>query len=193
MPRESYPRDRFDELADEPGRVGAHRAENPRLRPGIVALWAVIATVLLTVIGIFGALVISERIVLFPEPVPTVAAPAVVDPVVDPSYSVLVLNASGQAGLATQAAETIIAAGWAADAVNPGDAGASFEVTTVFYVNPEDEAAALGLAGVIGGAEVAQSSQYVQEDDPATERNEARMLTVVLGTDRVTPPATPAS
>ena len=40
----------------------------------------------------------------------------------------------------------------------PGDAGTTdFPETTVYYAFPEDEAAALGLAGVIGGAQVAQT------------------------------------
>jgi hypothetical protein len=59
----------------------------------------------------------------------------------------------------------------------------------VFYATEADEAAALGLAEVVGGAQVEQNAQYIQEDDPATERDESRLLTVVLGLDRVAPPA----
>ena len=88
--------------------------------------------------------------------------------------------------------DTIVAAGWPADSVLPGEAGTTdFPQTTVYYAFPEDEAAALGLAGVIGGAEVAQTDQYLQVDDPATEVDEsaARQLTVVLGLDRVAVPS----
>lgn len=193
MPRPTYPRDRFDDLADESGRVGAHRAENPRLRGGVVLLWAAVATVVLVVAGIFGTLVVSGRVVLFPEPEPTVAATPAVEPVVDTTYEVLILNATGQQGLATQLRDTVVASGWAADLVTASDAASEFDVTTIFYATAADEAAALGLAQVVGGAELAESTQYIQPDDAGTERDESRMLTVVLGLDRVTPAAeTPA-
>jgi hypothetical protein len=59
----------------------------------------------------------------------------------------------------------------------------------VYYPLASDEAAALALAEVIGGAEVAQSEVYQPLDDP-----EARQLAVVLGLDRTTAGAeTPAS
>jgi hypothetical protein len=189
--RTTYPRDRFDELAPDTGRVGAHRAENPRLRAGIVFLWAVIATIVLLVAGIFGSLLVSGRITFAPEPVPTTTPLPVVDPVVDTTVPVLVLNATPQDGLATQVRDTVVAAGWAADLVSAGAAGADdFPTTTVYYASDEDEAVALGLADVIGGAEIALSDQYLPPDDPETPENEAgRQLTVVIGLDRVEAPA----
>lgn len=187
MPRTTYPRDRFDEIEDESGRVGAHRAENPRMRGGVVFLWAAVATVVLIAAGIFGTLVISGRIDLTAEPAPTLSEVPVVEPVVDPTYEVLVINATPQSGLATQVADTIITAGWPQELVTAGGASGStdFPVTTVYYPLEGDEAAARGLADVIGGAAVAQDDQYAQADDPETERDESRMLTVVLGLDRV--------
>ncbi|MFJ6652863.1 LytR C-terminal domain-containing protein [Microbacterium sp. NPDC091313] len=186
MARTTYPRDRFDDLAHESGRVGAHRAENPRMRVGVVLLWAAAAAVVLTVAGIFSALVLSDRISLGPaEAVPTPSAIAEVEPVKDTSYPVLVLNATPQDGLATQVRDTIIGAGWPADSVNAGGAGSTdFETTTVFYVDEADEAAARGLADVIGGAEVAQSSQYIAPDDSG----DSKQLTVVLGLDQLAAP-----
>ncbi len=53
----------------------------------------------------------------------------------------------------------------------------------MYYLVPEDEAAAAGLAGVIGGASVEQSEVY-QPADPSQ-----RQLTVVIGLDRTRPPA----
>ena len=190
MPKSTLPRDRFDELAEESGRVGAHRAENPRMRGGVILLWAVIATIVLVAAGIFGSLVVTGRITLFPTAEPTAEPVPVVTPVVDTTSTVLVLNASGQSGLATQFKEVLVANGWTSESVFPSNAGASFETTTVYYSLPEDEAAALGVADVIGGAEVAQSSDYDAypvEDDPNTEVDEtqALRLVVVIGTDRV--------
>lgn len=192
MARTTYPRDRFDEIAPETGRVGAHRAENPRMRGGIVFLWAAVATVLLLVAGIFASLLITGRISFTPEVVPSATPLPVVEPVVDTSVPVLVLNATPQEGLATQVRDIVLAAGWPAELVTAGGAGSEdFPTTTVYYAFEEDEAAALGLADVIGGAEVALSDQYLLvTDDPATPENEAdRQLTVVLGLDRLEQPA----
>ena len=78
MARSTFPRDRFDDLPDPTGRVGAHRAENPRLRGWIIFLWAAIATLVLIIAGIFATLVVSGRISLGPdaEPTPTPTASA---------------------------------------------------------------------------------------------------------------------
>jgi hypothetical protein len=196
VPRPTFPRDRFDDIADESGRVGAHRAENPRMRAGVVLLWAIIATIVLVVAGIFVSLLLSGRVTLFPTTEPTVAPAATVEPVVDTNSTVIVLNASGQNGLATEVKDVLVAAGWSAESVQPGAAGTSFETTTVYYSLPGDEAAAAGVAQAIGGADVAQTSEYDAypvEDDPDTDVDETQSLrfVVVLGTDRVTP--TPAA
>jgi hypothetical protein len=194
VPRTTFPRDRFDDVTETSGRVGAHRAENPRMRGGIVFLWAAVTTVVLVVVGIFGTLVVSGRIVLFPEPVATPTTAPQLEPVIDPTYPVLVLNATGEAGLATQTRDAVVAAGWPDSSVIASDAQSPFEVTTVYYVNEADEAAALGLADVIGGAQIEQNEQYAQFYPAEVEGDASRVLTVVLGTDRVAPPAeeTPA-
>lgn len=180
MPKNRYPKDRFDDVPSA-GRVGAHRAENPRMRAGAVLLWSAVATIILIVLGIFGSLLLSGRIELFPagaEPVPTATTPAV-EPVVDTAYQVLILNATDAAGLATQTKDAVVAAGWAADDVLASEAGSTdFPETTVYYVAPEDEAAAAGLADVIGGARTEQSDAYPSADP------ERSQLTIVLGVDR---------
>jgi hypothetical protein len=178
VPRSTFPRDRFDDLP-ETDRVGAHRAENPRMRGWVVLLWAALATVVLIAVGIFGTLLASGRIELFPEPTPTVQPEPEVTPVVDVSYQVQILNATPEQGLATQMKDVIVAAGWADGSVLAGGAGSEdFPATTVFYLGPEDEAAAAGLAEVIGGANIEQSDAYPPVD-PAMKQ-----LTVVIGLDR---------
>lgn len=187
MPKTTYPKDRFDQIPPTSGRVGAHRAENPHMRGWVVLLWAAVATVVLVAVGIFGTLVVTGRVTLFPTPEPTVAAPPVVTPVLDTTYEVLVLNATPEAGLANRTRDDIIAAGWSADLVLAGDAGSQdFATTTVYYPLASDEAAALALAEVIGGAEVAQSEVYQPLDNP-----EARQLAVVIGLDRTAGGAEP--
>jgi len=173
----SYPRDRFDDVPRQPARVGAHRAEVPRSSRGAVWLWAALATVVLTVGGIVGFLVLSQRTDVLPES--TQATPTVA-PVVDTSYAVLVLNGTSTGGLAEAVAGELVAAGWAQDTVIPSDSAATdFPQTTVYYVTDEEEGAALGVAQAIGGARVAQSDQYKSDDADAKE------LTVVVGLDRV--------
>lgn len=158
------------------------------MRAWVVLLWAALATIVLVAVGIFGTLLASGRVVLFPTPTPTIAPAPVVTPVVDTSIPVLVLNATPESGLATQLKDVITAAGWPIDSVNAGDAGSQdFAETTVYYAFPEDEAAALGLAQVIGGAQTAQTDLYQNPENP-----EAKQLTVVIGLDRTAAGATPA-
>jgi hypothetical protein len=184
VPQTTFPKDRFDDLP-ETGRVGAHRAENPRMRGWVVLLWAALATIVLIAVGIFGTLIASGRIDLFPTPAPALTPQATVAPVIDQTYAVVILNATPQDGLATQMKDVVVAAGWPIDSVLASEAGSDdFPETTVYYVAPEDEAAALGLAGVIGGAKVAQSDVYLPADP------EIPQLTVVIGADRTTPSPT---
>ncbi|MBD3942773.1 LytR C-terminal domain-containing protein [Microbacterium sp. NEAU-LLC] len=178
MPTSPYPQDRFDDLPDT-DRVGAHRAENPRMRGWVVLLWAALATVVLIAVGIFGTLIASGRIDLAPTPTPTVAPAPEVTPVKDTTYQVQILNATPEEGLATQMKDTVVNAGWAEDAVAAGGAGSQdFPTTTVFYSDPADAAAAAGLAEVIGGAATEQSDAY-----PAPSAD-VKQLTIVIGLDR---------
>ncbi|GAA1994817.1 hypothetical protein GCM10009777_33310 [Microbacterium pumilum] len=156
------------------------------MRAWVVLLWAAVATIVLVVLGIFGTLLASGRIELFPTPQPTVTPVPTVEPVVDTSYEVVILNATPQDGLATQMKDVVVAAGWPIDNVLASEAGSDdFPETTVYYLAPEDQAAAAGLAGVIGGALVVQSDTY-QPADPAVPQ-----LTVVIGLDRTAAGATP--
>lgn len=188
VPKTPPPKDRFDDLPADSGRVGAHRAENPRIRGGLVLLWSAIATIVLVTLGIFGSMVATGRITLFATPEPTVSVAPTVAPVVDTTFSVIVLNATPQRGLAGSVRDTVIAAGWAPDAVIDGDAGSEdFATTTVYYARAEDEAAARGLAGVIGGAAVRFDTSYQPTDDPATtdaDESTIRQLVIVVGLDR---------
>lgn len=149
------------------------------MRGWVVLLWAALATIVLIAIGIFGTLLAAGRIELFPAATPTAAPAPQVTPVLDTSYQVVILNATPEQGLATQLKDVVVAAGWSDGAVLPSDASADdFPETTVYYLAPEDEAAAAGLADVIGGANIEQSDVY-QPADPETKQ-----LTVVIGLDR---------
>lgn len=180
--------DRFDELPADGGRIGAHRAENPRLRGGIVLLWVAAATVVLVALGVFGSLLATGRISFAPKPGVTPVVQQMADPVVDTSYRVLILNASGQKGLAGALRGIVLAAGWSPDSVTEGDAGASdFPTTTVYYAASGDEGAARGLAQAIGGADVQLNDFYQPVDDPDTadvDESALKQLVIVIGADR---------
>lgn len=188
MPQTSPPKDRFEDLPADHGRVGAHRAENPRIRGGLVLLWSVIATVVLVALGVFGTMLATGRISFAPAPEPTVSVAPTAEPVVDTSYSVLVLNATPQSGLAGATRDTVIAAGWAPDSVVDSDAATDdFAETTIYYALPQDEGAARGLAQVIGGAVLQLSNAYQPADDPDTadvDESATKQLVIVVGLDR---------
>lgn len=200
MPPTNPPKDRFDDLPSERGRVGAHRAENPRLRGGLVLLWSAIATIVLVAAGIFGTMVATGRISFesTPQSSASPSATPTTAPVLDTSFSVTVLNATPQRGLAAGMRDTVIAAGWSPDAVIDSDASTDdFATTTVYYARAEDEAAARGLARAIGGADVQLSTAYQPTDDPSTsdvDESKNRQLVIVVGLDRTAggaPSATP--
>lgn len=146
----------------------------------IVLLWSFVAALVLIVAGIFASLVFMGRIDLFPEAEPTAVPTPEVTGVVDTTYAVLVLNATPEEGLDVQIRETLVNGGWPADGVSYGAAGSTdFAQTTVYYVQDDDELAALGLADAIGGAEVVQSDFYADPDD-----EDQKQLVVVVGLDR---------
>lgn len=183
MPKTPPPRDRFDDLPGDSSRIGAHRAENPRMRGGGVFLWSAVATVALVAVGIFGTLIATGRITVFPTPSATAAVVPPAAAVVDTSYKVTVLNATPQSGLGGQFGDTIVAAGWNAADVTAGEAGSDdFATTTVFYADPADEGAARGLAQVVGGADVQLTDAYADLLGDAS----AKQLVLVIGLDRTT-------
>lgn len=155
----------------------------------VVLLWSTAAALVLIVGGIFLSLVLMGRIDLFPQADPNAAATPVVETALDPSYRVMILNATAAEGLDTDVREILLQNGWSDDMVF-ASAGSStdFETTTVYYVEEADLSAAEGVADLIGGAEVAQSDYYAGQND-----SDSPQLTVVLGLDRATTaPETPA-
>jgi len=145
-----------------------------------VLLWSFVAALVLIVVGIFVALLMMGRIVLFPAAEETIAPEPEPTGVVDTAYSVLILNATAEEGLDTEVRETLINAQWPADLVSYGDAGQQdFAETTIYYVSEADELAAIGLADLIGGAHVEQSDFYADPNNP-----DQKQLVVVIGLDR---------
>lgn len=148
----------------------------------VVLLWSAAVALVLIVCGIFVSLVMMDRISLFggDEPTPAQTQPGVVAEL-DTSYRVLILNATPEEGLVAEVRETLLAEGWSTDDVFGSDGSSQeFSETTVFYVSDDDEGAALGLAELLGDAEVQKSDFYAALND-----SDEPQLTVVVGLDRV--------
>lgn len=175
------PHDRFDDVPRTSGRVGAHRAEQPGINGAVTLLWSAAVALVLIVIGIFISLVLMGRIQLFPSAEPAPPKPQGVVAEIDTSYRVLILNATPQAGVVASVREKLMAEGWASDDVFGSDGSTTeFPDTTVFYVEKGDEAAALGVADILGGAAVQQSDHYASLND-----SKLPQLTVVVGLDHL--------
>ncbi|HEV7811793.1 MAG TPA: LytR C-terminal domain-containing protein [Leifsonia sp.] len=175
---EKYPKDRFDTSPDDLSRVGAHRTPRPKGRGWIGFGWAALATVVLVGLGIFGLSLVNGSIsfqgsTTSASPTPTPTPTPTIVPTVDPNLSVFVLNGTTTTGLANTVADKLTAAGWKVSSrANASDN--TLSQTMVYYSDPKNEAAALGLAQSLPGAKVAVTQDYV-----ATGAD----LTVVIGSD----------
>ena len=167
---EKYPKDRFDAIPDDLQRVGAHRSPRPKGRGWIAVGWAVLATVVLVAVGVFGLSLVNGSISFHgalssssalksqtstPTPTPT---PTIV-PTVDPSLSVTVLNGTTRGGLAKTAGDKLTAAGWKVRALGNADTS-NVAQTVVYYSDPKNKAAALGVAQSLPGATIQETQTY---------------------------------
>ena len=90
-----------------------------------------------------------------PTPTPT---PTIV-PTVNPALSVNVLNGTAKEGLAASVGEKLKAAGWKVGALANADKTDLAE-TIVYYGDPANQAAALGVAQSLPGATIQQSTAF---------------------------------
>jgi len=179
-----FPEDSFDRLPAHPERVGAHRGPKPRGRGWIVFAWAALATVLLVGAGVTYLAVINNNIQFTdafgggtstaaptetPTPTPTIT------PITDGALSVTILNGTDNVGLAGRVGEAAATGGWSIGTM-ANASQTDFPTTTVYYEDPANEAAALGLAQLLGNVPVELSTTF-----PGAN------LTAVLGTDYAGP------
>ena len=114
VPKTTFPRDRFDDLPRMRAGSAPIAQRTPACAAGSCCCGRSLATIVLVAVGIFGTLIASGRIVLFPTPVADRhSAARRSTPVVDTTYDVIVLNATPEEGLATQMKDVVVAAGWA--------------------------------------------------------------------------------
>ncbi|MCS5732724.1 LytR C-terminal domain-containing protein [Herbiconiux daphne] len=180
-----FPEDTFDHLPAHRDRVGAHRGPRPRGRGWIVLAWAALATALLVGAGVTYLTVINDNNQFddaFGGGGTSSAAPSetptptpVVTPVTDGTLSVTVLNGTENVGLAGRVGQAAIDAGWNVGTM-ANASSTDFATTTVYYEDPANEGAALGLAQALGTAATELSTSFP-----------GAALTVVLGTDYAGP------
>ncbi|MDN4597556.1 LytR C-terminal domain-containing protein [Leifsonia virtsii] len=165
---EKFPRDRFDEIPDDLQRVGAHRAPRRRGRGWIAVGWAALATVLLVGAGIFGLSLVNGSIDFHgpsgtgsrtASTTPTATPTPTIVPTVNPSLNVNVLNGTAKEGLAASVGEKLKAAGWKVGALANADK-TDLAATIVYYGDPANQAAALGVAQSLPGATIQQSTAF---------------------------------
>lgn len=181
---QDYPHDRFDEQP-RTGRVGAHRVNaQPRFAWRYV-VGGIVAAALLTTAGVVGVNLANSagKLPELGEPAQTPASPKTV-PQLDPEASVVLLDGTSADGdLALRLDAIISEQSWGVIAYSGPAASDDVEISAVFYENQADEAAALGLAGKLGGL-----SAYLTSDYSAY----GARLVVLLGSDYAGPGKDPS-
>lgn len=162
--RYELPRDRFDD-AEPTGRVGAHRIVGNPNRAWVYVLAGAISILLLTGAGIAAVMFADVNLTkLFEQTDAEVAeAEKAVQPQLDPTATVVVLNGTPATDFALVVDEEITANGWGSVIFAGEAATTDIQKTTVFYSTEADEAAALGLAEQFG-ATTQLNSKYAQYD-----------------------------
>jgi len=182
----SFPPDQFDDIPSDLARVGAHRAPARRGLGWIRFGWAVLATAVLVVAGLFGLSLLNPQFKLdlpfaggaTQSAAPSTHATPTAEPVTDPTkvdpklnLSISVLNASKTDGVQDKAGDAIKAAGWP-DPARANATARSEKTTVVYYSSSAFEGIARGMVALLGVGTVQLSDAY-----PGAP------VTIVLGDD----------
>jgi hypothetical protein len=176
----TYPSDQFDNLPDDLDRVGAHRGPKVRGRGWIAFGWAVLATVVLVIVGLFALQVIQgggDDSAVGPSdsqsPTPTPTISPITDPTTIASrhITITVLNGTATAGLESKATTALKAQHWNVTSSAPASTS-SFKDTVIYYSLAANKDVALGVAKALGFTTVSLTDAF-----PGAP------ITVVLGTD----------
>ena len=182
----SYEKDQFDRIPDDLQRVGAHRAPKKRGGGWIGFGWAVLATGVLVVVGLYSVshfLGISVNIPFLQAaatPTPTLTPMPAAHPLTDPTkidpkrqISITVLNGTPTAGQETTVAATLTKAGWPVTS-SALASQKDIKETFVYYSDPKNEDIARGLVIALGIGKIRLISPDTFPGIP---------LTIVLGAD----------
>jgi len=163
---QKFPKDEFDSATVHGGRHRARRTKRDRVREFVRVL--VVATVV-GLCGIVGLKIIDGSVVIDPSELVQASPSASTSSV--KATGVTILDATGQAGLASKVAHELLDAGWNVLTADNLEAASVPEKTLVLISSPQYEAASKSLLKTLGEYEIQVSVGY---SDP---------ITVILGAD----------
>ncbi|MEV8336903.1 LytR C-terminal domain-containing protein [Leucobacter sp. NPDC077196] len=159
--RQSYPEDRFDRVRHT-GRVGAHRVTaRPRyiwqyLIAGLLG-FALLTTVGILAVQNFGG---SGKLPLTSPGDSSSSAAPTVEAELDPEATIAILNGTQTENLAAALDQIVTAEQWGTIQFSGSAATTDVAISAVFYSDPDDAAAAAGLAEKLGGVSTYTSAEY---------------------------------
>lgn len=177
--------DQFDNLPENIDRVGAHRGPKVKGRGWITFAWAVLATAVLVVGGLY-VLSIFDNSIKFgigagasASPTPSGTPIPLIKPIEDPTapdvvarkISVTVLNGTATVGLQDKAAKKLTDKGWTVSGAANSTA-TNIKTSTVYYSSKADEDVAQGIQILLGAHDIQFSNAF-----PSSP------ITVVVGSD----------
>jgi hypothetical protein len=175
--------DQFDNLPENVDRVGAHRGPKVKGRGWITFAWAVLATAVLVVGGLYVLSIFNSSIKFglggtsAASATPTGTPVPVITPIEDPktitarNITVTVLNGTDIVGLQAKAAAKLSAKGWNVIATANSTA-TNLKTTTIYYSSAANEDVAEGIQGLLDAQDIQFSSAF-----PGSS------ITVVVGSD----------
>ncbi len=175
--------DQFDNLPENVDRVGAHRGPKVKGRGWITFAWAVLATAVLVVGGLYVLSVFNNSIkfglgtTTASTPTPSGTPTPVITPVEDPStiasrnITITVLNGTAIVGLQNKVGTKLTDKGWNVIATANSTA-TNIKTSTVYYSSAADEDVAEGIQILLGAQDIQFSNAF-----PGSP------ITVVVGSD----------
>jgi hypothetical protein len=176
--------DQFDTFPDHVDRVGAHRGPKVRGRGWITFAWAVLATAVLVVGGLYVLSIFDDSVkfglgttTAQDSATPTSTPTPVITPVTNGAtvkarkITITVLNGTDIVGLQNQAAAKLKAAGWTIGTA-ANSTSTTTKTTTVYYSDKTNIDIAEGIQSILGASNIQFSAAFLGSP-----------ITVVVGKD----------
>ena len=177
--------DQFDNLPENVDRVGAHRGPKVKGRGWITFAWALFASAVLVVGGLYVLSIFNNSIKFglgtsaSASPTPSGTPTPVITPIEDPTspdvvarkITITVLNGTATVGLQDKAAKKLTDKGWSVVATANSTA-TNNTTSTVYYSSAADEDVAQGIQILLGAQDIQFSNAFLGSP-----------ITVVVGSD----------
>ena len=177
--------DQFDNIPQNIDRVGAHRGPKVRGRGWLGFLWAILATAVLIVGGLYVLSLENKSLSFFgnvaaePSATPTSSPTPEITPITDPAsikkrkITLTVLNGTDITGEQTIVGKLLKGDGWKVTS-EANASESNIKQTTVYYTNAENKDVAEGIQLALGTGTIQLTSTNVFPGAP---------ITVVIGSD----------